>query len=57
MVLEFVELFINDILMSAEPFGKPLIGEKIIVELEPLAGLSNWSPDGKTLREATVPVT
>jgi len=56
-VLELVGLLINDILIVVAASGKPVIGEKIIVELEPEAGMSNWILEGKTDFETTVPPT
>jgi len=54
-VLELVGLLIKDILIVALALGKPVIGEKIIVELEPEAGSSNWVLEGRTDFETTVP--
>jgi len=56
-VLELVGLLINDILIVVAALGKPVTGEKIIVEVEPLAGISNWILEGRTDFETTVPPT
>ena len=55
MVLELVGLLINDILIVVELLGKPVTGEKTIVELEPETGLSNWTLEDRTIRETIVP--
>jgi len=56
IVLEVVGLLVKDILMVVVASGKPVTGEKTIVELEPETGLSNWTLEDKTDFETIVPV-
>jgi hypothetical protein len=49
IVLELVGLPINDILIVMGLSGKPVTGEKTMVELEPEVGMSSWILEDRTL--------